>query len=89
MRQRQLWREPFCQCPHCVGKQVRAEVVDHKIPHRGDSTLFFDENNLQSMTKAHHDSMKQSEERGGAGFLTGFDELGSPLNKAHPFYEQR
>ena len=86
MRQRQLWREPFCQCPHCVGKKVRAEVVDHKIAHRGDSKLFFDEANLQSMAKSCHDSRKQSEEKGGAGFLAGCDERGLPLDRSHPFF---
>jgi 5-methylcytosine-specific restriction protein A len=32
-----------------------AEVVDHIKPHKGDMTLFWDENNWQSLCKMHHD----------------------------------
>lgn len=89
LRERQLRLEPFCQCPHCLSKQVPAEVVDHKIPHRGDSKLFFDADNLQSMAKSCHDSRKQSEEKGGAGFLKGCDVRGYPLDPSHPWYQPR
>lgn len=41
-----------------------AAVVDHIVPHRGDHALLMDEGNLQSLCKQHHDSTKQSEERG-------------------------
>ena len=40
-------------------------VVDHKIPHRGDRALFFDERNLQAVSKAWHDSTKQALEKRG------------------------
>ncbi|MBR9764798.1 MAG: HNH endonuclease [Rhodobacteraceae bacterium] len=40
-------------------------VVDHKVPHRGDPDLFWDEGNLQSVSKAWHDSVKQSVEKRG------------------------
>ncbi|SFR40561.1 hypothetical protein SAMN04488005_1519 [Yoonia tamlensis] len=40
-------------------------VVDHKVPHRGDPKLFWDIDNLQSVSKAYHDSTKQSLERRG------------------------
>jgi hypothetical protein len=30
-------------------------VCDHKIPHRGDERLFWDETNLQSLLKSCHD----------------------------------
>ena len=91
MRAHQLARHPFCQCPHHEGRPnpPRAEVVDHKIPHRGDSKLFFDATNLQSMAKVCHDSRKHSQEMGGAGFLAGCDEKGWPLDKSHPFFEER
>ncbi|SMO99451.1 hypothetical protein SAMN06265173_1547 [Thalassovita litoralis] len=43
-------------------------VVDHIVPHRGDPGLFWDQSNLQSVSKAWHDSVKQSiEKRGEAG----------------------
>ncbi len=40
-------------------------VVDHKIPHRGNSDLFWDDNNLEAVSKAYHDSTKQSLEKRG------------------------
>lgn len=40
-------------------------VVDHIEPHRGDPDLFWDEDNLQSVTKAWHDREKQSKEKRG------------------------
>lgn len=43
-------------------------IVDHKTPHRGDPTLFFDPENLQSVSKAWHDSEKQRQEK--QGWLT-------------------
>jgi 5-methylcytosine-specific restriction endonuclease McrA len=38
-------------------------IADHVKPHRGDRSLFFDENNLQCLCKACHDKAKQAEER--------------------------
>ena len=38
-------------------------VVDHIIPHRGDPDLFWDEGNLQAVSKGYHDGTKQSIER--------------------------
>ena len=41
-----------------------ATVVDHRLPHRGDMTLFWDRSNWQPLCKFHHDSHKQAEEKG-------------------------
>lgn len=38
-------------------------VVDHKKPHRGDPVLFWDEDNLHTVSKVYHDSVKQAEEQ--------------------------
>lgn len=49
---------PLCQCQDCDEGRVRvtaATVVDHKIPHRGNMTLFWDRANWQSMSKVCHD----------------------------------
>ena len=60
-----------CQWPGCgvVLRKGRhdphAAVVDHRVPHRGDRFMFFDPGNCWSLCKAHHDSSKQSIERGG------------------------
>ena len=40
-----------------------ALVVDHVRPHRGDEALFWDETNLQAVSKAWHDAEKQRRER--------------------------
>ena len=40
-------------------------VVDHKRPHRGDPDLFWDEDNLQAVSKEYHDRVKQSIEARG------------------------
>lgn len=50
-----------------VGKYPadNSAVVDHITPHRGDPELFWDEQNLQSVTAGWHNSTKQSLERRG------------------------
>lgn len=50
-----------------VGKfpDPNSPVVDHIVPHRGDPDLFWDEDNLQSVTKQWHDRVKQSLEKRG------------------------
>jgi len=87
LRFRQLHREPYCQCPHHVGKHYPANIVDHVKAHKGDRRLFFNPNNLMSMNKECHDRFKQSQEKGGKGFDAGCDENGEPLNKDHHWYK--
>lgn len=61
-------------CQHtgiiCMGTYPapNSAVVDHKIPHRGDEQLFWDINNLQTVSKAYHDSEKQKQERSQPGW---------------------
>ncbi len=60
---------PLCECPDCQAGAVRAtasEVVDHKIPHRGNETLFWDSTNHQAMAKRCHDR-KTARHDGGFG----------------------
>lgn len=40
-------------------------VVDHKKPHRGNEALFWDEDNLEAVSKEYHDKEKQRLERRG------------------------
>jgi 5-methylcytosine-specific restriction protein A len=40
-------------------------IVDHKVPHRGDQKLFWDESNWQAMCKPHHDAKTQAETAAG------------------------
>ena len=75
-------------CPHCKGKMLMANVVDHIRPHRGDSRLFWNPDNLQSMNKQCHDRYKQSQERNGHGFDQGCDVTGTPLSDEHPWNDK-
>jgi 5-methylcytosine-specific restriction endonuclease McrA len=45
-----------------VGKHPAANspVVDHIRPHHGDPSLFWDEGNLQTVSKGWHDKVKQA-----------------------------
>lgn len=81
-----LQQHPLCECPLCDGgkKRIRpASVVDHKIPHRGDMELFWDQDNWQSMAKDCHDSVKQALEK--TGRIKGCDEQGRPLDPSDPW----
>jgi 5-methylcytosine-specific restriction enzyme A len=65
-----LRRHPFCV--HCSrdGVLEMATVVDHIVPHKGDSKLFWDEeNNWQGLCASHH-SAKTAHEDGGFGNQT-------------------
>ncbi len=60
-----LVRDHFtCQMVGCgkIETDTSLLVADHRIPHRGDSALFWDDDNLQCLCKSCHDSLKQKEE---------------------------
>lgn len=42
---------------------MKATVVDHIVPHRGDDRLFWDEENWQALCKNCHDSKTMTEDR--------------------------
>ena len=52
-------------CVRCMqeGRYVKATVVDHIIPHRGDPELFWDQSNWQSLCKRCHDRKTMTEDR--------------------------
>ena len=60
----------------------RHVVADHRIPHKGDETLFFDPENLQTLCPDDHDRNKQREEIKGFSEERGPD--GWPLDPRHP-----
>ncbi|KPF47079.1 HNH endonuclease [Rhizobium sp. AAP43] len=66
---RQVWvRDKFiCQKTGklCIGRYPagNSPVADHKIPHRGDERLFWDPDNIETVSKAYHDGEKQRQER--------------------------
>lgn len=53
-------------CVMCMAENppryVKATVVDHKIPHRGDQKLFWDRSNWQALCKKHHDHKTLTED---------------------------
>ena len=62
------WREarkvflaanPICCAPGCT---TAARIVDHRVPHRGDMHLFWDQSNWQPMCDHHH-QVKRGKER--------------------------
>lgn len=55
-RARFLRLHPLCVSCQKEGKFVKATVVDHITPHRGDPVLFWDENNWQPLCKVCHDN---------------------------------
>lgn len=61
---RKSYLEAHPLCVQCAkqGKYVRATVVDHIIPHRGDQKLFWDQNNWQSLCKSCHDKKTLAED---------------------------
>lgn len=63
-----LQLHPLCECDECTrtGRARAATVVDHVIPHRGDSRLFWDRSNWKAMAKPCHDA-KTAREDGGLG----------------------
>lgn len=62
-----LVRDLFtCQMCRRVEADTSRLVGDHKVAHRGDRALFFDDANVWCLCKTCHDSTKQREERAAA-----------------------
>ncbi|WP_189367669.1 HNH endonuclease [Mesorhizobium sp. M7A.F.Ca.ET.027.02.1.1] len=53
----------------CVGKHPapNSPVADHRIEHQGDPDLFWDEENVRTVSKAYHDGERQREQAAGRG----------------------
>ncbi len=62
-RKQYLKAHPLCVRCKADGKMVRATVVDHIVPHRGDEKLFWDESNWQALCKRCHDTKTMTEDR--------------------------
>ncbi|MDW7670566.1 MAG: HNH endonuclease signature motif containing protein [Bacillota bacterium] len=54
-RARYLREHTFCRSCEENGRLVKATVVDHIQPHRGNTDLFWDETNWQPLCKPCHD----------------------------------
>ena len=76
--------------PICVYCGHMANVVNHKIPHKGDEHLFWDESNWESACKPCHDSTVRRLESGqvdGKDFVSNntCDSDGLPKSSKHPW----
>ena len=85
LRAAQLHSEPLCvRCGEV------AVICDHRVPHKGDESLFYNPSNLDSMCKRCHDSKTAREDssfaKGGKDYLLGrCDEDGQPVDPMHPW----
>lgn len=61
-----LSHHPLCAECEKHGRLTPATVVDHIVPHKGDSKLFWDKDNWQPLCKQCHDR-KTATEDGGFG----------------------
>ncbi|WP_350343240.1 HNH endonuclease signature motif containing protein [Proteinivorax tanatarense] len=62
-RARFLKVHPLCVRCNSEGKLIKATVVDHIIPHRGDELLFWDESNWQALCKRCHDRKTRNKDQ--------------------------
>ena len=81
LRAHKLRADPLCRYCLDAGIATPAEVVDHIEPHKGNTRLFYDGSNLQSLCKKHHDSAKQRFEK--TGNMIGCKPDGSPIDTKH------
>ena len=58
-----LKSHPLCVRCFARGQYVKATVVDHIVPHRGDQKLFWDRDNWQPLCKHCHDTKTMTEDR--------------------------
>ena len=57
-----LNEHPLCVMCQAEGRYRKATVVDHIIPHRGVTLLFWDRGNWQALCKEHHDKKTGNED---------------------------
>jgi 5-methylcytosine-specific restriction endonuclease McrA len=65
LRESFLSTYPLCKVCQQLGVIRVATIVDHITPHKGNSDLFFDADNLQSLCKRHHDKKTNAEKQSG------------------------
>ena len=58
-----LQAPPLCEECQRQGKYVKATVIDHIIPHRGDEKLFWDRSNWRALCKRCHDQKTRREDQ--------------------------
>ena len=87
VRQQALLRDLYtcqrCGCLVTEGNRhhPRAAVVNHKVRHKGDPSLFFEL--AKTVCKSDHDTLIQREEV--RGYTIGTDISGRPVDPLHPW----
>ena len=65
-RESKRYLQAHSLCVRCMAKDppryVKATVVDHIVPHRGDQKLFWDRSNWQPLCKRCHDQKTRNED---------------------------
>ena len=64
-RARKQYLQTHPLCVECMkdGRYVKATVVDHIVPHRGDQKLFWDRSNWQGLCEHHHNVKTMTADR--------------------------
>jgi 5-methylcytosine-specific restriction protein A len=60
LRKRVIGEQPVCDDCQAEGRVEAAVEVDHTIPHRGSSRLFWSRQNLKGKCKSHHSQKTRS-----------------------------
>ena len=76
--------------PNCMRCGEKAQVVDHRISHKGREEFFYNADNLTSLCKRCHDSKTAREDsnfaKGGRDWALGrCDVTGDPIDPMHPW----
>lgn len=61
-----LRNNPLCAACQAQGRVTASQAVDHRVPHKGDQKLFWDESNFQALCHECHGA-KTAKEDGGFG----------------------
>ena len=78
-----LMANPLCKFCEAAGRAALATVVHHEILHKGDETIFFDEEDWAGLCKPCHDGAAVELEN--TGRIRGCDVHGRPLDPNHPW----
>jgi hypothetical protein len=84
-RAHQLQKHPLCEDCLAQGRSTAVTIADHHPAHRGDINVFRT-GPLRSVCKEHHDRKWADDQR---GYNTAVDADGNPVDKRHPFHQDR
>ena len=64
-----LAEHQWCVMCQRAGQEVKATVVDHIVPHKGDWKVFWRRSNWQALCEHHHNSKTARHDRHGARWV--------------------